>query len=244
MAKKKDRKIKKKKTKTRKGEKRNRKQTAATDKKKDRTKVKKKDRSKGKKDKVKGTKPTKKKEKSTKPSAEKKERSTKAPKKNKKKGGKRIKKGKGPLFEVTNSPIHGTGVFALRKIRKGTVIGEYTGEIISDDEASERYVDAEMETHHTFLFAVDDDVVIDAGVGGSDVRFINHCCDPNCQSYMDDEDRVFIEAIRTIAPGEELTYDYQLDRDGTPDESWDRLYACRCGAANCRGTMLAEITEE
>ncbi len=172
------------------------------------------------------------------------EKRNKSVKKNNKKGAKRKKNGKKPLYEVTTSPIHGTGVFALRKIRKGTLIGEYTGEIISDDEASERYVDEEMETHHTFLFAVDDDVVIDAGVGGSDVRFINHSCDPNCQSYMDDDDRVFIEAIRTIAPGEELTYDYQLDRDGTPDESWDRLYACRCGARNCRGTMLAEITEE
>ncbi len=148
------------------------------------------------------------------------------------------------LYKVRNSAIHGTGVFAVRKIRKGTVIGEYTGEIITDDEASERYVDEEMETHHTFLFAVDEDVVIDAGVGGSDARFINHSCDPNCESYIDDDDRVLIEAIRTITPGEELTYDYQLDRDGTPDESWDRLYACRCGAKNCRGTMLAEITEE
>lgn len=147
------------------------------------------------------------------------------------------------MYRVTRSPIHGTGVFATSKIPKGTLIIEYKGERISDDEAAERYDDDSMEVHHTFLFAIDDETVVDAGVGGNDARFINHSCQPNCETFIDDDERIFIEAIRDIKRGEELTYDYQLDREGTPDKSWDKKYACRCGAKKCRGTMLAPIEE-
>lgn len=145
------------------------------------------------------------------------------------------------LYRVMNSAIHGTGVFAKRKIKRGTLIIEYVGERISEEEANERYDDESMTHHHTFLFAVEEDVVIDAGVDGNDARFINHSCDPNCEAFID-EDRIFIEAIRDIAVGEELTYDYQLERDGNEKKTWNTLYACRCGAKNCRGTMLAPIS--
>jgi hypothetical protein len=49
---------------------------------------------------------------------------------------------------------------------------------------------------------------------------------------------VFIEAIRTIQPGEELAYDYQIQRDADDEPDVDEVYACRCGAATCRGSML------
>ena len=90
---------------------------------------------------------------------------------------------------------------------------------------------------HTFLFVVDDDLCIDAGVGGNPARFINHKCDANCETIIEGR-RVFIEAIRTIQPGEELGYDYQLTWESTDDPDELALYNCRCGAANCRGTML------
>ncbi len=90
---------------------------------------------------------------------------------------------------------------------------------------------------HTFLFVVDDDLCIDAGVGGNPARFINHKCDANCETIIEGR-RVFIEAIRTIQPGEELGYDYQLTWESTDDPDELALYTCRCGAANCRGTML------
>ncbi len=125
----------------------------------------------------------------------------------------------------------------MRRIRRGTRIIEYTGEIITDEEADRRYDDETMDRHHTFLFAVDVNHVIDGARRGNDARYINHSCDPNCEAVIE-ENRVYIDALRTIQPGEELLYDYQYERDGEPEESWDRLYACECGAAKCRGTIL------
>lgn len=142
-------------------------------------------------------------------------------------------------FEVRSSRIQGKGAFALRHIPKGTRITEYKGQRISQDEANERYHDDGMERHHTFLFSVDDDTVIDAGVRGSSARYINHSCAPNCEA-VDEGGRIYIEAIRSIRPGEELTYDYHLHRDGRYKREWDQLYACRCGKAKCRGTLLVK----
>jgi SET domain-containing protein len=95
-----------------------------------------------------------------------------------------------------------------------------------------------MGRHHTFLFSVGRSTVIDAAVGGNDARFINHSCAPNCEA-VDDKKRIYIEAIRDIAEGDELTYDYAYERDGTEDEAWEKLYVCKCGAPTCRGTILA-----
>ncbi len=142
-----------------------------------------------------------------------------------------------PYFELRRSSIQGRGAFALRRIRRGTRIIEYTGEIVTDEEADRRYDDEKMARHHTFLFAVDVNHVIDGGRKGNNARFINHSCEPNCEAVIEDN-RVYIDALRTIQPGEELLYDYQYERDGEPDESWDRLYACHCGTPSCRGTIL------
>ena len=142
-----------------------------------------------------------------------------------------------PLFEVRHSPIHGFGVFALRRIRKGTTVIEYTGERVSHAVADARYEDKDPHDNHTFLFTVDSKTVIDGGVDGNEARFINHGCDPNCASTARNK-RIFIEALRTIQPGEELAYDYQIDRDPDDPPDVDIIFACRCGAAACRGSML------
>jgi hypothetical protein len=147
-----------------------------------------------------------------------------------------------PLFEVRHSPVHGYGVFALRKIRKGTTITEYLGERVSHDEADSRYENKEPNDNHTFLFTVDSKTVIDGGVGGNDARFINHSCDPNCQSTTLKK-RIYVEAVRTIQPGEELAYDYQIERDPDDPPNVDEIFACRCGAAKCRGSMLVARKE-
>jgi SET domain-containing protein len=81
-------------------------------------------------------------------------------------------------------------------------------------------------------------MVIDAGVRGNAARWINHSCAPNCKSYEDDDGRVYIEARRAIAPGEELTYDYRLSFDGRITRKIRAEYACRCGSKRCRGTLL------
>ena len=142
-----------------------------------------------------------------------------------------------PYFKVRRSRVHGRGAFALRRIRKGTRVTEYLGEHVSHQEADRRYEDRDERDNHTFLFILDARTVIDAGVGGNDARYMNHCCDPNCEAVIEGK-RVFIEAIRTIEPGEELNYDYQLGRSADDPADVDEIYACRCGAPNCRGTML------
>ena len=142
-----------------------------------------------------------------------------------------------PLYRVRHSRVHGLGVFATRRIRKGTRIVEYLGERISHREADRRHAAKSPDDNHTFLYIVDRGVVIDAGVNGNDARFINHGCDPNCESVTEDR-RIYIEAIQTIQPGEELTYDYSIGRDKDDPPNIDEIYACRCGASECRGTML------
>ncbi len=142
-----------------------------------------------------------------------------------------------PMIEVRHSRIHGFGVFALRRIRKGTTVMEYVGDRISHAEADARYADKADNDNHTFLFTVDKRIVIDGGIGGNEARYINHGCDPNCASARAGK-RVYIEAIRTIQKGEELAYDYQIQRDPDDASDVDEVFGCRCGAAACRGSML------
>jgi uncharacterized protein len=145
-----------------------------------------------------------------------------------------------PLIEVRNSPIHGRGVYAKTRIVKGGRIIEYLGDRVSHAEADRRYELKADDDGHTFLFIVDNRTVIDAGVGGNEARFINHGCNPNCETVTEDR-RIFIEAIRAIKPGDELCYDYQLVWESTDDPEDLKLYNCRCGAKNCRGTMLDPV---
>ena len=140
-------------------------------------------------------------------------------------------------FEIRPSRIQGLGAFATRRIPSGRRLIEYTGERLTPEQADARYPDAAGERHHTYLFAIDDDVVIDAAVGGTDARFINHSCDPNCDAVIDDG-RIWIETIREVEPGEELAYDYAYVLEERHTLSAKRRYPCTCGAANCRGTIL------
>ena len=141
------------------------------------------------------------------------------------------------FFDVRQSGIQGKGAFANRKIRKGQRIIEYAGERISNDEADSRYDETGMKRHHTFLFTVTPRKVVDGAVNGNESIYINHSCDPNCEAVIEDG-RIFIEAIRTIEPGEELAYDYQYERTGENDEEMEKFYKCLCGAPNCRGSIL------
>ena len=150
----------------------------------------------------------------------------------------RVPQNRKPLFAVRNSRIQGKGAFAIRRIRKGQRVIEYTGDRISPDEEARRYDEDKMDRHHTFLFGVDDEVSIDAAVGGNDARFINHSCDPNCEAVQEDK-RIFIEAIANIQPGTELTYDYNFQVDGKVTRKLLSFYFCRCGSPRCRGTILS-----
>ena len=143
-------------------------------------------------------------------------------------------------FRKRSSPRHGCGVFAVRPIRAGTRIIEYTGELISHDEGERRYPtapDFREEPEHTYLLQLDDERVIDANVGGNDARFINHSCAPNCEP-MPALDHMWIVSVRHIHPGEELAYDYAIELDEPHTPSRKQRFPCWCGARACRGSIL------
>lgn len=142
-------------------------------------------------------------------------------------------------FEIRPSPIHGLGAFATRRIPAGTRLIEYAGQRLTPSEADARYPDNTGDRHHTVLFAIDDEVVIDASVDGNDARFINHSCDPNCDAVIDDG-HIWIETIRDVLPGEELAYDYAFELDERHTTAAKRRYPCNCGSASCRGTILVK----
>lgn len=134
--------------------------------------------------------------------------------------------------------MQGLGAFATDVIPAGTRLIEYAGQRITPAAADARYPDVEGERHHTYLFAIDDDVVIDAAFDGNDARFINHSCDPNCDAVVEDG-RIWIETIREVQVGEELAYDYAYILPERHTSKAKKRYPCSCGAATCRGTILA-----
>ena len=142
-------------------------------------------------------------------------------------------------IEVRASGVHGKGVFAIAPIAAGKRVIEYTGPIITWKEAQRRHPHNPDEPNHTFFFHIDDKRVID-GLNGGPAKWINHACDPNCEADEDEEaGRVFIKALRDIEPGEELNYDYGLVLEGRHTAKVKKEYECRCGSADCRGTMLS-----
>jgi uncharacterized protein len=128
---------------------------------------------------------------------------------------------------IRSSAIHAAGCYTTTPIRKGERVAEYDGPRITKDEADELYNDAPL----TYLFGLGDGtIVID---GHSMAMFINHSCRPNCETE-EIGGRVWITAIRNIAAGDEITYDYCLYDGGDDDEC-----LCNCGEPNCRGTMYS-----
>jgi uncharacterized protein len=130
------------------------------------------------------------------------------------------------MLIVRSSAIHEAGCYTTERIRKGKKVIEYTGPRISNREGERRY----KYRDHTFLFGMDDRKTLIDGYGMA--AFINHSCDPNCETDQI-KGKVWIIAARDIAPGEELAYDYNLyDGDGPAP--------CYCGSAKCRGTLYEE----
>ena len=135
---------------------------------------------------------------------------------------------------VRRSGIHGKGVFANTFVPAGSRLIEYKGERISDEDC---YAEDGASTH-TFLYMMDNNEIIDGGRNGNDARWINHSCDPNCEA-VEENGRVFMDAVRPIEPGDEVTIDYSLYLEARYTAALKREYACVCGTVQCRGTMLA-----
>ncbi len=147
-------------------------------------------------------------------------------------------------IERRKSDIHGNGVFATEAIAKGEQVIRYKGFLRSHADVDNQYGGLE-ENGHTFLFTLNDEYVIDANVEGNIGRWINHSCAPNCEAvlYKDEKgrkhkDKIYIEAIRDIAAGEELSYNYGIVLDEPHTPALKKLWGCRCGNENCTGTLL------
>ncbi len=132
----------------------------------------------------------------------------------------------GPGLIVRSSEIHAAGCYTTRARRKGERICEYDGPRMAKPVADVRYADRYV----TYLFGYGEgDMVID-GFGAA--MFMNHSCAPNCETQEHDE-RIFVVALRAIADGEELVYEYNLwDSDESTQD-------CYCGTPGCRGTMFS-----
>ena len=145
-----------------------------------------------------------------------------------------------PWHIVRRSKVHGNGVFAARNIPEGTRIIEDGGKTISNKEADRRHPTNPDDPFHTFFFSLSSGKVIDGDDHGNEARWINHACEPNCESSEGKGGkRVYIMAKRDIKRGEELNYDYGLViEDEKLTKELKLQYECRCGAPSCRGTML------
>jgi SET domain-containing protein len=144
----------------------------------------------------------------------------------------------GRRIQVRRSGVHGKGVFALRPIAAGETVIEYVGELITWEEAVRRHPHDPEQPDHTFYFHLDEVHVIDGGVGGNASRWINHSCAPNLEAD-DSGGRVLLRALHDIQPGEELFFDYGLVIDERYTPALKKRFECRCGAPDCRRTMLA-----
>ena len=142
------------------------------------------------------------------------------------------------------SRIHGQGVFARTLLHKGQRIIQYKGRLRSHSQVDALYATA-PHSGHTFLFTLNAQYVIDANEQGNIARWINHSCAPNCEAVLEEsadgnrsKDKVFIEAVTTIQPGEELTYNYGICLSERHTPRLKAMWACHGGARTCTGTLL------
>jgi len=137
------------------------------------------------------------------------------------------KKSAEAFVEVRDSSIHGKGTFTSVSLESDTLILEYTGELIDRKTAVERDR-PEAPDYSCYILQVDDDIFIDARLIEHPAKYINHSCEPNC-ILSHEGTRAFVRTLRTIRPGEELTYDYDYDASEN--------VTCRCQARRCRGKI-------
>ena len=147
-------------------------------------------------------------------------------------------------FSVRTSPIHGRGVFAAVGLAANLRLLEYRGQRISVAEADLRYRDTVL-AGHTYLVTLNQRYLIDGNSDGNSARWFNHSCAPNCVAqvhvnidYLEHKDKVWISTLRAIAAGEELTFDYDIQIRGRHTLKLRQIWACRCGAPECTGSML------
>ncbi|MBZ3890383.1 Histone-lysine N-methyltransferase NSD2 [Sciurus carolinensis] len=140
-----------------------------------------------------------------------------------------------PETKIIRTDGKGWGLVAKRDIRKGEFVNEYVGELIDEEECMARIRHAqENDITHFYMLTIDKDRIIDAGPKGNYSRFMNHSCQPNCETLkwtVNGDTRVGLFAVCDIPAGTELTFNYNLDCLG------NEKTVCRCGASNCSGFL-------
>ena len=146
---------------------------------------------------------------------------------------------------VGSSGIHRHGVFAKKDIPKGTRIAEYVGikvpkEIgtMIETETFNRYKDDKENHAATYMFEIDENWDLDGDIPDNDPKYINHSCDPNCEVDII-EGRIWIDSIKDIKKGEEITYNYGFEISEKNPHDF-KHHPCKCGSKNCVGYILAE----
>ena len=147
------------------------------------------------------------------------------------------KRGQSELCEVRGSSIHGRGVYAARDIKAEEQIIEYVGEIVSKDESGKRGTkqQARADAHGdaaVYIFNLNSRYDLDGNVPWNVARLINHSCEPNCEAWSKGR-KIFIHALRDIAEGEELSFDYGFDVECYED------HPCLCGREGCVGYIVS-----
>ncbi|KAJ6612763.1 hypothetical protein B0H10DRAFT_1806850, partial [Mycena sp. CBHHK59/15] len=137
-------------------------------------------------------------------------------------------------LRFARSPIHDWGLYAMERIARGEMVIEYVGEVIRAQVAEKREKAYERQgIGSSYLFRIDEDLVVDATKKGNLGRLINHSCDPNCTAKIitiNGEKKIVIYAKQEIELGDEITYDYHFpfEQDKIP---------CLCGSVKCRGFL-------
>ena len=144
------------------------------------------------------------------------------------------------MWKVKKSPIHGTGVFATKDIKKNTRIIEYIGEKVTRSEGnrrSEKRLKAFLHSKtdgSVYIFELNSRYDIDGNFEYNKARYINHSCKPNCEVDIVDN-HIWISSIKSIRKGDELSYDYgfEFDKDDYKD------HICKCGNKDCIGYIIS-----
>ena len=145
--------------------------------------------------------------------------------------------------EVFSTAQCGYGLRILQPAPANSIIIEYLGEVITSTECKERMSD--YTAGDDFYFAsLGSGLFLDAKMMGSDARYSNHSCDPNCELQkwtVMDESRIALVSKCDLPAGTEITYNYQYFADDFEGSAHMKRQTCKCGAENCAGTIGGKV---